>query len=47
MEALPNWLTDAVQAAGVCGVYNADDWGRLMDEPADPPVFAELPPMPH
>ena len=51
MEALPSWLADAVNAAGICGVYNAEDWGRARSPHAlhddDPPVFAELPPMPH
>lgn len=51
MEALPSWLADAVDAAGVCGVYNAEEWDDLLNPLAsrfdDPPVFAELPPMPH
>jgi hypothetical protein len=51
MEALPGWLAEKVHAAGVCGVYNADEWDRLLDpkypRDEDPPVFAEWPPMPH
>jgi hypothetical protein len=28
MEQLPNWLEDAVVAAGLTTVYNAEDWKR-------------------
>lgn len=51
MDVVPTWLADAVSAAGVCGVYNDDEWDRMLGRgapPADEPVvFIELPPMPH
>ena len=49
MESLPSWLADAVNAAGICGVYNAEEWDRFIaSEEARPPVvFTELPPLPH
>ena len=46
MEQLPNWLTAAIDAAGVCTVYNAEDWEAITKtgfmpianpEPGDPP----------
>ena len=29
MDALPTWLSAAIDAAGVCIVYNADDWKAI------------------
>lgn len=29
MENLPAWLSAAIHAAGVCVVYNADDWKSI------------------
>ena len=29
MENLPTWLTAAIDPAGVCTVYNADDWKSI------------------
>ena len=29
METLPAWLSAAIDAAGVCMVYNADDWKSI------------------
>ena len=49
-QPIPSWLTDAVTAAGMATVYNADDWSRMVDEQikrnADPSA-TEFPPMPH
>ena len=46
---VPTWLADAVNAAGICGVYNDDEWmlGRAAPAGDEPVVFTELPPMPH
>ena len=30
MEQIPNWLTDAINAAGLAVVYNADDWDFIV-----------------
>ena len=29
MDGLPAWLCAAIDAAGVCIVYNADDWKTI------------------
>ncbi len=29
MDPLPAWLSAAIDAAGVCIVYNADDWKSI------------------
>ena len=29
MDPLPAWLSAAIDAAGVCMVYNADDWKSI------------------
>lgn len=34
MEQIPQWLNEAVLAAGMTTVYNADDWGRMTHESA-------------
>ena len=31
-QPIPSWLSDAVNAAGMATVYNADDWSRIVDE---------------
>lgn len=46
MEQLPNWLSAAINAAGMATVYNADDWDGLVDNPA-PPAAMEMPPIAH
>ena len=37
---VPNWLADAVMAAGMATVYNADDWIRISDRAAHTPQSA-------
>ena len=41
MEQVPNWLTDAVAAAGIAGVYldydTLIDKGQRLDLPVDEP----------
>lgn len=29
MEQLPQWLSAAIDAAGISTVYNAEDWERI------------------
>ena len=43
---VPSWLANAVSAAGMATVYNADDWVRLTDRAANTPEAAneEIPP---
>ena len=45
-QQLPNWLAAAIDAAGLCTVYNADDWNAITatglmpladPDPEDPP----------
>jgi hypothetical protein len=31
MEQIPTWLNDAVHAAGLAAVYNADDWEAIVE----------------
>ena len=47
-EPVPAWLADAVAAAGMCVVYNAEDWDRLVAGPSSQyPTLGDLPPLPH
>ena len=49
MDHLPAWLSAAIDAAGVCIVYNADDWKSITDTGlmpvAEPDSEQELPPL--
>lgn len=48
MDQLPNSLEAAVSAAGVCVVYNPEDWQLLSDANITPPPHPEAPPpFPH
>ena len=31
---IPQWLDAVVHAAGLCTIYNAEDWARITREPA-------------
>lgn len=33
MDQLPNWLSAAIDAAGISTVYNADDWIEMTKAP--------------
>jgi hypothetical protein len=35
-QQIPSWLNDAVLAAGMAAVYNADDWSTSGDNPPAP-----------
>lgn len=37
-QQIPAWLDDAVLAAGLCVIYNEDDWDRLAATPRPIPA---------
>ena len=48
MDSLPTWLAAAIDAAGVCTVYNADDWKSITATglmPIAEPDSQEMPPL--
>ena len=45
-QQIPAWLDDAVLAAGLCTIYNEDDWDRLAATPRPIPERSPFEPLP-